>query len=140
MVAVVTLPFTVVAPLLKLPIFTVLPKLVMPVVVVVKLKLPLNAAADPKVIVLLPDEVNVVAASNVTGLLYVCAPLVVSVPCNCVAPPAFTVKLVKPLMFEPFKVVVPLKPKVKLLLPPMMLVLLNVVPDKVTLLPKVSAP
>ncbi len=69
MVAVVTFAFTVVAPLLKLPIFTVLPNVVALVVVVVKLKLPLTAAAVPKVIALLPDEVNVVAASNVTGLL-----------------------------------------------------------------------
>lgn len=134
------MPFSVVAPLLKLPIFTVLPKLVMPVVVVVKLKLPLNAAADPKLIVLLPDEINVVAANNVTELLYACAPLVVIVPCNCVAPPAFTVKFVMPLKLAPLRVVVPLKPNVKLLLPPVMLVSLNVVPDNVTLLPKVRAP
>ncbi len=61
-------------------------------------------------------------------------------PCNCVVPPAFTVKLLKPLMFAPFKVVVPLKPNVRPLLAPVMLAKLKVVPDKVTLPPKVRAP
>lgn len=109
-------------PLDTLATFTVLLKVVVFDVVVVKLKLPPTVALDPKVIVLLPDDANVVAASKVTGLLYVCAPLVVIAPCNCVVPPALIVKLLKPLTNAPLIVVVPLKLNVKPLPPPVMLV------------------
>lgn len=75
---------------------------------------------------------KVVSVTNCTASLYVCVPVVVIVPCNCVIPPLADVKLLIPVKLLEINVV-PLKFSVKLLpLPVTLEVKLGVAPVNVT--------